>query len=117
MPGKRISDFQVLKFKAQRRMHRQAAAAAKAGISERSARRLESLDGLPSQRPARSWRTREDPLAAVWASEIVPLLQASPNLNGATLFEELQRRHPGVYGSGTLRTLQRRLRQWRATQG
>jgi hypothetical protein len=117
MPGKRISDFQVLKYKAQRRMQRQAASAAKAGISERSARRIESLDALPSQRPLRSWRTREDPLAEVWESELLPLLEASPNLSGITLFEELQRRHPGVYGDGMLRTLQRRIRHWRATHG
>jgi hypothetical protein len=117
MPGKRISDFQVLKYKKQRRTHRQTGAAAQAGISERSARRIDSLDTLPSQRPVRDWRTRKDPLEDVWASELLPLLQASPNLSGVTLFEELQRRHPGSYGDGTLRTLQRRLRQWRATQG
>ncbi|MHB8144149.1 MAG: hypothetical protein ACYDG8_07990, partial [Vulcanimicrobiaceae bacterium] len=40
----------------------QAAAAAKAGVSERSARRIESLESLPSQRPPRRWRTRQDPL-------------------------------------------------------
>ncbi|MDQ2924519.1 MAG: IS21 family transposase [Acidobacteriota bacterium] len=117
MAGKRISDFQVLKYKAQRRTQRQAAAAARAGISERSARRIESLEALPSQRPPRPWRTRQDPLAEVWETELLPLLQASPNLSGVTLFEELQRRYPGVYGDGTLRTLQRRVRHWRATHG
>ena len=65
----------------------------------------------------RRWRTREDPLAEVWESELLPLLRVSQNLNGVTLFEELQRRHPGVYGDGILRTLQRRIRQWRATNG
>ncbi len=117
MPGKRITDHQVLKFKAQRRTRTQSAAAAKAGISERSARRIESLESLPSQRPPRQWRTGPDPLAAVWEAELVPLLQTSPHLSAVTLLEELQRRHPGEYGSNTLRTLQRRLRQWRATHG
>lgn len=117
MPGKRISDHQVLKFKNKRRTHTQAAAAAKAGISERSARRIETLESLPSQRPPRRWRTRPDPLAEVWDGEILPLLQASPNLNAVTLLEELQRRHPGEYGAGMIRTLQRRLRQWRAVHG
>jgi hypothetical protein len=117
MPGKRITNHQVLTYKAKRRADTQSAAAAKAGISERSARRIESLESLPSQRPPRQWRTRPDPLAAVWEIELLPLLQTSPHLNAVTLLEELQRRHPGEYGLSALRTLQRRLRQWRATHG
>src|ERR1019366_275572 len=107
MPGKRISDHQVLTYKAKRRAHTQAGAASKAGISERSARRIESLAALPSQRPARQWRTRPDPLAGVWEAELLPLLQTNPHPNGVTLLEELQRRHPGEYGPSALRTLQR----------
>jgi hypothetical protein len=117
MPGKRITDHQVLTYKTKRRAHTQVAAAAKAGVSERSARRIESLESLPSQRPPREWRTRLDPLADVWEAELLPLLQTSPHLSAVTLLEELQRRYPGDYGSSTLRTLQRRLRQWRATHG
>jgi transposase InsO family protein len=117
MPGKRITDHQVHKYKQHRNRLTQVAAAAKAGISERSARRIECSDALPSQRPPRSWRTRSDPLAAVWDAEVVPLLQADPHLNGVTLLEELQRRYPGEYGAGVLRTLQRRIRQWRAVHG
>lgn len=117
MPGKRITDHQVHKYKEHRNKLTQVAAAAKAGLSERSARRIEHNDALPSQRPARSWRTRSDPLAAAWDAEVVPLLQADPHLNGVTLLEELQRRHPGEYGAGVLRTLQRRIRQWRAVHG
>jgi hypothetical protein len=117
MPGKRITDYQVLKYKAQRRTRTQAAAAAKAGISERSARRIEALESLPSQRPPRQWRTRPDPLAEVWDGELLPLLQANPHLSAVTLLEELQRRRPGEYGPGALRTLQRRTRQWRAAHG
>lgn len=93
------------------------ASAAKAGISERSARRVEQADHLPSQQPARSWRTRQDPLGAVWEAEVVPLLQSDAALNAVTLLEELQRRHPGQYDSAVLRTLQRRVRQWRALHG
>lgn len=107
----------MLTYKAQRRTHTQAAAAAKAGISERSARRLEGLESLPSQRPPRQWRTRPDPLAEAWEPELLPLLQASPHLSAVTLLEELQRRHPGEYGPSALRTLQRRMRQWRAAHG
>ena len=117
MPGKRITDHQVHKFKQHRNTLTQVAAAAKSGISERSARRIEGADALPSQRPERSWRTRDDPLAEVWDAEVVPLLKVDVQLNAVTLLEELQRRHPGQYDEGVLRTLQRRMRQWRATHG
>jgi transposase InsO family protein len=117
MPGKKVTDHQVLKYKEHRKKLTQAAAAAKAGISERSARRIERSNALPSQRPPRSWRTREDPLGDAWDAEVVPLLQTDAQLNAVTLLEELQRRHPGQYGAGVLRTLQRRMRQWRAVHG
>lgn len=117
MPGKRIIDHQVLKFKNHRRTLPQVAAAAKAGISERSARRIETSQSLPSQRLMRQWRTREDPLAAVWESEILPLLTANPQLSAITLLEEFNRRYPAAYGPSMLRTLQRRVRQWRAVHG
>ncbi len=117
MPGKRITDHQVHKYKQHRNKLSQVAAAAKAGISERSARRIEDATGLPSQRAGRSWRTREDPLSAVWDSEVVPLLQTDVRLNAVTLLEELQRRYPGQWGHSVLRTLQRRIRLWRTKFG
>jgi hypothetical protein len=117
MPGKRITDHQVHKFKQHRNTLTQVAAAAKSGISERSGRRIEGAHALPSQRPGRAWRTRDDPLAGVWDAEVVPLLKVDSQLNAVTLLEELQRRHPGQYDEGVLRTLQRRMRQWRATHG
>jgi hypothetical protein len=117
MPGKRITDHQVHKYKQHRNKLSQVASAAKAGISERSARRIEDAQSLPSQRPKRGWRTREDPLGAVWDSEVIPLLQTDARLNAVTLLEELQRRYPGQWDSSVLRTLQRRMRLWRAQFG
>lgn len=117
MPGKRITDLQVSKYKGLRAKHSQEAAAAKTGISVASARRLESATTLPSQRPPRHWRTRADPLAEVWASEVVPMLQGAPSLMAVTVLEELQRRHPERFADGVLRTLQRRVSQWRAEHG
>ena len=117
MPGNRITDHQVHKYKQHRNKLRQVAAAAKAGVSERSARRIEHAQRLPSQRPPRQWRTRQDPLAVVWDAEVLPLLEADPELNAVTLLEELQRRHPEQYSHSVLRTLQRRARQWRALHG
>ena len=117
MPGKKITDQQVRKYKAMRRQATQEIAAARMGISVRSARRIEKAATLPSQRGPRTWRTRVDPLAGVWDAELVPLLEAEPGLQGRTLFEELQRRHGDRFGEGILRTLQRRVRAWRAEHG
>ncbi len=117
MPGQRITDHQVKRYKELRRTLTQEAAAAKVGVSIRTARRMEQASSLPSQRPARHWRTRVDPLATVWDSEIVPLLRQAPGLNAVTLWEELGRRHPGQFSPGVLRTLQRRMRIWRAMEG
>ena len=116
MPGDRINDKQVLRYMTLRRTHTQEAAAAKVGISIRSARRIEGAPVLPSQKPRRWWRSRPDPLAEVWESEIVPLLAANPDLLATTILQHLQDLHPGRF-HGVLRTLQRRVRQWRALSG
>jgi hypothetical protein len=94
VPGQRITDLQVNKYKALRGEHRQKAAAAKTGISVASARRVEAATVLPSQRPALHRRTRADPLAEVWDTEGVPILEAAPSLMAVMLLEELQRHHP-----------------------
>jgi hypothetical protein len=117
VPGKRITDHQVSKYKEVRRYFSQETSAAKVGISIRSARRIEQTTLLPSQRARRRWRTRADPLGAVWDAQIVPLLRSAPSLTAVTVLEEMQRRHPGQFGSGVLRTLQRRMRVWRALEG
>jgi hypothetical protein len=117
VPGTKITDHQVSKYKAERKRATQEIAAAKTGISVRSARRIEQATGLPSQRGERGWRTRTDPLAGVWDEEVVPLLESEPGLLGTTLFEELQRRHPERFEPGVVRTLQRRVRAWRAVSG
>lgn len=117
MPGKRITDLQVIKYKKLRGELTQEAAAAKTGMSVSSAHRIERRVVLPSQREPRGWRTRVDPLGEVWDGEVVPLLKNAPGLMAVTVLEELQRRHPGRFGESVLRTLQRRLRAWRARHG
>src|SRR4051812_42337022 len=91
-------------------------AAAKAGFSTATAYRIEQDPRPPSQKPAPRGRRRPDPLAAVWESEILPLLQAAPGLRPIALFEEILRRHPDL-GLGIRRTLERRIRSWRALHG
>lgn len=117
MPGRRINRTQVAKYMEHREQLDQAAAAAKAGISERSARRIERAGGLPSKQDQRQWRTRADPLAPWWESDVIPLLITTPTLNAVTILEELQRRYASEVSPALLRTLQRRLRQWRAEHG
>jgi hypothetical protein len=96
-----------------------AAAAAAAGISERSAYAWKA-GALPSEtKKPRSWRTRADPFAATWQSEVVPLLEADEDgvLEATTVLAELRRRHGEAYGPSLLRTLQRRMQEWRALHG
>ena len=94
----------------------QEVAAAKAGISVRSGRRIEK-NGSPRTQSERDWRTREDPLEAVWDTELVILLEREPSLTGTTLLEYLEEHYPGHYDQRVLRTLQRRVKQWRALSG
>src|SRR6266571_4294110 len=119
MSGKRVTDRQVRRYMDSRKDgHTQAAAAARAGLSERTGRRIDSSPVLPSQRDrTRRYRTRQDPFAEVWRVELVPMLTAMPSLRATTLIEELQRRHPARYPDRMLRSLQRRVAHWRATEG
>ena len=75
MSGTHITDQQVRLYMNHRKYHTQELAAAKSGMSERTARRVEHDAGLPSQRPRRYWRSRPDPFADVWESEVVPVLR------------------------------------------
>ena len=100
-----------------RKCKSQELAAAKAGISERSARRIDQAATLPSQTPRRYWRSRADPFVDVWDAELVPLLKNAPKLKAITLLRKLQADHPDRFGDGLLRTLQRHVRQWRALEG
>ena len=87
-----------------------------AGFSTASAYRIESDPRLPSQKRKPRGRRRPDPLAGVWESEIVPMLEAAPGIRAVAMFEELCRRHPEM-ASGVRRTLERRIAQWRALNG
>ena len=96
----------------------QAVAAARAGFSESTGRRIEKgRRTLMSQRSPRQYRTRVDPFQDVWRAEIVPILDRAPGIRATTVLEELQRLHPGRYPDRLLRTLQRHIAHWRATEG
>ncbi len=93
-------------------------AAARAGIDPKTARKYRQLGRLPSEVRLmdRDWRTKPDPFATVWP-QLEALLDVNPGLEAKTLFAELQRQFPGRFAAGQLRTLQRRVKQWRAVAG
>jgi hypothetical protein len=95
----------------------QEVAASKAGMDAKTARKYLRLGRLPTEiERERDWRTRPDAFADVW-DEIRQQLEVNPGLEAKTVFQELQRRFVGRFGDGQLRTLQRRVKTWRATEG
>ena len=91
-------------------------AAAQTGISVATAYRIERDPRLPSDKKAPRARRRPDPLVDVFEAEVVPLLQGAPGIRSVAIFDELRRRHPEL-APGVRRTLERRIRAWRAVNG
>lgn len=113
-----VTDQQVrLLMKELRKGRPLVTAAAKSGMSEPTARKWREKGVLPSVgRKERAWRTRKDPFGEHW-EEIEELLARDPGLQAKAALEWLQGQHPGRYGLGQLRTLQRRFQQWRLDYG
>ena len=96
---------------------RLAVSAAMADMDEKTARKYRGLGKLPSEiKVDYTWKTRKDPFAEVW-EEVKGKLKINHGLEAKTLFEDLQRRYPGNFADGQLRTLQRRVKGWRALEG
>src|SRR5437660_7586130 len=91
-------------------------AAAKSGFSRATGYRIEDDPRLPSQKKAPRGRRRPDPLTEVWDGEIVPILKSAPGIRAIAVLEEIRRRHPEI-AAGIRRTLERRMRTWRALVG
>ncbi len=92
-------------------------AASKAGMDEKTARKYINSKKLPSQQKVEhTWKTRKDPFEDVWC-DVRGYLEANPGLDGTTIFSCLQREYPGKFADGQLRTLQRKIRIWRALEG
>ena len=85
-------------------------------ISTATAYRFEQDRRLPSHKQQVLGRRRPDPLVDFFDNEVVPMLKAAPGLRAVAIFEEMQRRHPEL-DSGVRRTLERRIRSWRAVHG
>jgi hypothetical protein len=99
-----------------RSTHDVSVAAAKAGFSTASGYRIEADARLPSQKKEPRGRRRPDPLISVWDAEVVPILEAAPGIRAIAVLEELRRRHPDLHPN-VRRTLERRMRSWRALAG
>jgi hypothetical protein len=90
-----------------------AGSSGRAGLEGREERRRYHRSPRPRKPLApRTWRTRQDPFAAV-REEIDGMLAAAPERTARSVLDELQGRHPGRYGDALLRTLQRRVNEWR----
>jgi hypothetical protein len=95
----------------------QETAASRAGMDVKTARKYLRARVLPSELKAdRHWRTRKDEFSDVWP-QVKEQLSANPGLEAKTIFAALQRKYPERFADGQLRTLQRKVKRWRATEG
>jgi hypothetical protein len=113
-----VTDQQIRRlFKLSKIEETQEIAASKVGMDVQTARKYLKAQRLPSElKLPRHWRTRQDEFTGVWP-EISEQLRTNPALEAKTLFDALQRQYPDRFADGQLRTLQRRIKTWRATEG
>jgi hypothetical protein len=116
VPGRHVTDHQMRLYMKFRQTEGPLVAAAKASISATTAYRLEQDRQLPSHKEKTRTRRRSDPLAEFFDAEVVPMLKAAPDLRVIAIFEEMKRRHVN-FPDGIRRTLERRIRSWRALHG
>jgi hypothetical protein len=113
-----VTDQQIRRlFKLSNTEKSQEIAAAKAGMDVKTARKYLRRRRLPSEgKGERHWRTRKDYFEDVWL-KIREQLSTNPGLEAKTVFGALQREYPERFADGQLRTLQRKIKRWRATEG
>lgn len=63
-----------------------------------------------------TWRTRLDPFADV-KDELEALLNKADDLEALTIFQYFQKKYPGKFDDGQLRTLERRVKAWKMECG
>jgi len=117
MSGKDLTKLQVkLYMDSKLKCGTQIAASARTGISVSSACRMEK-GSLTGNKREIYWQTRADPFVGVWKSVILPKLTQHPKMLAITILEFLQEIFPNQYPDNLLRTLQRKLKKWRALHG
>lgn len=118
MPNRKLTGLNVrLYMEYREKGKRQNVAAAKADISVRTARRIDKKEHTSFKPKKRRGRTKPDPFVDVWENFLLPALRGDPHLEATFLLRELQQRYPGQYPDSVLRTLQRRISDWRAIEG
>ncbi len=118
MSGKPITENQIRIYMTTRNKgNLQITAAAKAGVSERSGRRIEKGDIFQGEKLLHHWRTRKDHFKGVWENEIVPMLEQKVELQPLTLFEHFAGKYPEKFQQSKLRTFQRKVKKWKALNG
>jgi hypothetical protein len=112
------TDAEVRKYMNERRKGTsREVAAARAGMSVKTARRYERAGKLPSElKQPHTWETRPNPFAEDWPW-VEEQLRHDPALQGTTLFALVCARHPERYRPTQVRTLQRHIAAWRALHG
>jgi hypothetical protein len=113
-----VTDAQVRKLMEEMSKHNKIGLSSmRAGMDRKTGGKYFREGKFPSQmHHCRDWRTRKDPFEQDW-SQIAKMLEEAPELEAKALFEWLQEQQPGRYEPGQLRTLQRRIKQWRAKHG
>ncbi len=113
-----VTDAQVRKLMEEHNKHGQVGLASiKAGVDRKTGRKYLESGRLPSELVTeRAYRTRSDPFAEDWP-QLEGMLDDAPDLEAKALFEWLQEQKPQQYQPGQLRSLQRRIKHWRATEG
>jgi len=115
---RRVSNAQVRKLMEEMSKHGHIGVAAmKADMDRKTTRKYVAAGELPSEMVVeRSWRTRADPFVDVWP-EVEQMLVDAPGLEAKTVFDALQGKYPNQFVDGQVRSLQRKVRQWRSSRG
>lgn len=111
------TDQQIIRLKQMVYKYNKGVAAAKSGMSTKTARKYLLKQKLPSEMTrVRHWQTRSNIFGSIWP-EIADMLTKSPKLQATTILKDLMRRDPAKFQSSHERTLQRLIKNWRATGG
>lgn len=112
------TEVQIRKLMRLAKSHPLHVAAMKVGMSLSSAKRYVKLGGKrkPRKQAERTYRTREDPFSKVWI-EVKTLLERDSGLEAKTIMDWLMVRYPGEFSAGQIRTLRRRIKDWRVLEG
>ena len=89
----------------------------KSGMDRKTGSKYLKGGKSPSERKKpHTWRTRTDPFDDV-KDDLCTLLSKADDLQALTIFQHLQEKYPGKFHDGQLRTLERRVKEWKMEQG